>query len=154
MNNTTKTDAEILKEIYKKSNLKRYALCEKALESKDFSFLDLHGHPYVKVTTKEISIPSLNIDDVIQELQKIKANRQDNEGPQMLYSYSDHPDSDKEIIMVSSKVYTMHNISICNVSDISYSVKSSLWKLKHQSNGNDAKKIRESIDKYRLTDEG
>lgn len=142
-----KTDEDILFEIYYASELNQYHQIKSAFENKDFEFLRVNGHPYIKVTRKENRLQSCNMDEVIKELQQIKEGAQPNES---FFTVSGEivEDENEPAIFVDSIVFDLLPISMCE-REAKSTIKWNMWKIKNQPNGKDAKRIREKIEKYK-----
>jgi virulence-associated protein VapD len=138
------SDESILYNYYYSNAIKKYEHLQNMLTQKEFQFLRTNGHPYINTREKETIIKPGTIDEVINQLQAIKGNAQENEG--LAWTEATFDDNEESIIVVTSYLFTISDIKKCE-SMANHYTKDSLWRLEHQPNSIQAKRLRALIDK-------
>ncbi len=148
-NNTiTDTQQEIVYQYYLKSTTKSRNEAIDLLKKRDFTALHRNYIHWFDKKEKNLKLKSTLISDVVKELASIKY--QDNESePTLTFCVEEEEESmfrsnPKSSIEITSYIYTIVPFEKCE-SLAKHYAKDSLWKLKHQPNGKDAKSCRKIL---------
>jgi len=134
---------EILYQYYLKLNTISRNEAIELLKKRDFTSIYRNYFHWINKKEKRVKLKSTKISDVIKELANIKY--QDNESEPTLSCWFEEEEgilgSNVESgIEIVSYIYTIVPFERCE-SSAKHSTKNSLWKLKYQPNGKDAKRV-------------
>jgi hypothetical protein len=139
------TQEEILYQHYLMITTKSRNEAIELLKKRDFSSLNRNYIHWFDKKEKNITLTSTKISDVIKELSNVKLK--DNESEPHLSSWFES-NTDEGSIEITSYLYYIVPFEKCE-SMAKHNTSNSLWKLKHQPNGNDAEATRKILEKYK-----